>query len=274
MISVIIPLYNKEAIIERTLKSVLSQDYDDFEVVVVDDGSTDDSLRVVSEFQVPKDSQLSIIQQPNGGPSKARNTGMKNAKGEWIVFLDADDELTKGALLLMMNEVKKYPDADIIDFGGYIRCGEAMSLRYHPLKGKVKNPLKAFYYRQIAPGCGHSIFRASFVKQYPYDERMRRFEDCDILMRMLPLARVYSSQVVTEVHDMNYAEASNARKDIMEDYIGHLDMSKGGFWYKMNIFKVFVEERENYSEECHRMYASWYNRWDLMAMYKLLDKLK
>lgn len=90
MISVVIPLYNKEPIIKKTLNSVLSQDYSDFEVVVVDDGSTDNSVAIVESIAGPR---IRLIKQENGGPSKARNTGVKNAKGDWIVFLDADDEL-------------------------------------------------------------------------------------------------------------------------------------------------------------------------------------
>ena len=267
MISIVIPLYNKGLTIENSLKSVLSQNYDNFEVVVVNDGSTDNSVEKVKSID---DSRVRLIEQENGGPSKARNTGVKNAKGEWIVFLDADDELTEGALKMMMVEVHKYSDADIIDFNGYIRSGEKMSLRYHPLVGKVSNPLRAFYFRQITPGCGHSIFRTSFVKQYPYDERLRRFEDCDILLRMLPKAKAYSSQYVTEIHDMNYAEASNARKNIKEDFTGYLDMNKGGFWYKMCVFRTFLEEREHYAEECHRLYPSWYKRYDLIVIMKML----
>ena len=95
MISVIIPLYNKEPIIERSLQSVLSQDYDDFEVVVVNDGSTDRSADIVRSINDPR---IRLIEQENGGPSKARNTGTKSARGEWILFLDADDELLPGAL--------------------------------------------------------------------------------------------------------------------------------------------------------------------------------
>ena len=95
MISVIIPLYNKEQIIEKCIQSVLTQDYDDFEVVIVNDGSTDRSAEIVKRID---DSRIRLIEQENGGPSKARNIGVKNAKGDWIVFLDADDEFLLGAL--------------------------------------------------------------------------------------------------------------------------------------------------------------------------------
>ena len=130
MISVIIPLYNKEAIIERTLRSVLSQDYDDFEVVIVDDGSTDRSLAVV-ERELPQikgklnvNTPVRIIRQENGGPSKARNTGVRNAKGEWIVFLDADDELLPDALKIYASIKDEHPKADVVDCASSYKRGE------------------------------------------------------------------------------------------------------------------------------------------------------
>jgi len=88
MISVIIPLYNKEAYISETLHSVLSQTYDKFEVIVVDDGSTDNSLQVVRNFT---DSRLRIVEKKNEGVSVARNEGIDQASFPWIAFLDADD---------------------------------------------------------------------------------------------------------------------------------------------------------------------------------------
>lgn len=89
MISIIIPLYNKEHFIEQTLKSVLGQTYTDFEAIIVNDGSTDKSVDIVSEF---KDKRIKLINQDNKGVSAARNTGIKLAKGDYIAFLDADDE--------------------------------------------------------------------------------------------------------------------------------------------------------------------------------------
>lgn len=278
MISVIIPLYNKEQSIKNTLNSVLVQNYDDLEVIIVDDGSTDNSASIVKQYiselsSSNLDKKCVLIPQQNGGPSAARNTGIRNAKGEWIVFLDADDELTEGALKYFSEITKQYSDADIIDCGGYIRSGDKLTLRYHPLEGKVQNPLRAFYYRAISPGCGHSIFRTSFVNKHPYDERIRRFEDCDILLRMLPNANVYSTKHPTEIHDMDYAEASHARKDINEDIMGYLHQYKGGFWMKMCVFKTFIEEREHYPVECRKLYPTWYWRYDLLLLMKILMNL-
>ena len=269
MISVVIPLYNKEKTIRQSIKSVLSQSYRDIELIVVDDGSTDGSVSMVESID---DSRLRLIKQDNAGPSAARNTGAKEAKGEWTVFLDADDELCDDALLVMFRTTISYPDADIVDFNKYIRKDGKLTLQKHPIEGYVKNPLRSWYFRDISPGCGHSIFKTSFVIAHPYDERFRRFEDADLLLRMLPVAKVYSSTIPTEIHDMDTIAASHPRKDIKEDYIGSLNLSSGGFWHKMCTYRLFIEERENYPKECKRLYPNWYYRYDLLCIYKFLQK--
>lgn len=86
--SVIIPLYNKEGFIADTLKSALHQTYQNFEILIVNDGSTDKSLNIASSF---KDNRITILNQDNKGLSAARNNGIKHAQADYIAFLDADD---------------------------------------------------------------------------------------------------------------------------------------------------------------------------------------
>ena len=89
MISIVIPLYNKGERVKLAIDSALHQDYDgEWEIVVVDDGSTDDSAEYVKSY---KDDKVVYVYQPNAGVSAARNRGIVESKGEWIVFLDADD---------------------------------------------------------------------------------------------------------------------------------------------------------------------------------------
>lgn len=108
--SVIIPLYNKEKHIKNTLLSVIRQTYTDFEVIVVDDGSTDNSLKEIDDI---KDNRLKIVSQKNGGVSVARNTGIRMAKGYYISFLDADDSWNTEYLSTINQLTIKYSDSDI-----------------------------------------------------------------------------------------------------------------------------------------------------------------
>lgn len=108
--SVIIPLYNKEKYIERTLKSVLKQTFEDYEVIVVDDGSTDNSLECARKIQSNK---VKIVCQKNAGVAIARNTGIENSSGEYIAFLDADDEWYPNYLETIDNLTIKYPQSAI-----------------------------------------------------------------------------------------------------------------------------------------------------------------
>lgn len=108
MFSVVIPLYNKESTIKKTIQSVLSQTYINFELIIVDDGSTDNSLQVVSAFE---DARITIIKQCNEGVSTARNNGILSCKREYIAFLDADDWWENDYLEKMKQLIIAYPDA-------------------------------------------------------------------------------------------------------------------------------------------------------------------
>lgn len=110
MISVVIPLYNKEKQIACTLQSVFEQTFQDFEIVVVDDGSTDNSVEEVEKFT---DSRIRLIHQTNAGVSAARNRGIEEARGELIAFLDADDEWMPEYLATQYGLYQKYPECSV-----------------------------------------------------------------------------------------------------------------------------------------------------------------
>src|SRR5690606_38009132 len=106
MFSVVIPLYNKELSIQNTIHSVLNQTVQDFEIVVVNDGSTDNSVEKVVEIF---DARILIINKPNGGVSSDRNMGVEEAKYEWIAFLDGDDLWKVNHLEEIVKMMKLFP---------------------------------------------------------------------------------------------------------------------------------------------------------------------
>ena len=116
MVSVVIPLFNKGAYVRRALDSVFAQTFQEFEVIVVDDGSTDDGPEQVRAYE---DSRLRLIQQPNSGPGAARNRGVRDSKCEYIAFLDADDEWLPDYLRISFESIKLNTDCDLTVSGWY-----------------------------------------------------------------------------------------------------------------------------------------------------------
>lgn len=135
MITVVIPLYNKADCIATALDSVLVQTYQDFEVIVVDDGSTDDGASIVERYSYPR---IRLIRQENAGVSAARNKGIAEAKGEYVAFLDADDEWMPEYLEVQHQLTEKYPQCDVFatnyEFRGQSGNMESTILRRLPSK--------------------------------------------------------------------------------------------------------------------------------------------
>lgn len=105
-VSVIIPVYNTEQFLGDCLNSVLAQTFTDFEIIIVNDGSTDNSVAIVEQFAA-KDSRIVILHQENKGLSEARNTGIKAARGNWITFVDSDDMLAPTFLQKLLEAAKQ-----------------------------------------------------------------------------------------------------------------------------------------------------------------------
>lgn len=114
-VSIIVPVYNVKAYLAECLDSILGQDFTDFELLLVDDGSTDGS-GVVCDRYAAADSRVQVLHKPNAGVSSARNEGLDHARGTWIMFVDADDLLSPDALSSMMANAAGN-DADIIQLG-------------------------------------------------------------------------------------------------------------------------------------------------------------
>lgn len=110
MFSIVIPLYNKAKSIANTIQSILVQSFADFELIIVDDGSTDDSVRVVNQFT---DKRIRLIQKENGGVCSARNRGIQEAKYPYIALLDADDYWDKDYLLEQTKMIADFPNATL-----------------------------------------------------------------------------------------------------------------------------------------------------------------
>ena len=119
-LSIVVPVYNVEKYIVKCISSLLNQNFDDYEIIVVDDGSPDRSIEILKENI--SDDRMQIVHQENQGLSGARNTGLSLSKGEYVWFFDSDDWVSENSL---MDIVKKLVDCDICVFTHYIREKES-----------------------------------------------------------------------------------------------------------------------------------------------------
>lgn len=127
--SIIIPAYNAEAYLQRCLDSIFSQEFDDYEVIVINDGSTDRTVALLEEYSSIHPN-LQVLTQSNHGMSTARNRGIDKAKGEYILFVDSDDELMPHALSNLAPQIN---GEDIIGFGSSIYNEETQTITHYPL---------------------------------------------------------------------------------------------------------------------------------------------
>ena len=191
MISIIIPLYNKEREISRTLDSILAQIVSDFEIIVVDDGSKDKSAEIVRGYT---DSRIRYIQKENGGVSSARNRGIKEAQGEWLLFLDGDDVFEKNAFEVFKRLIKFAPTCKLL-VGGIRTIQKGIELStstYRKNKVKVTRcPYFTLWLNRFYPRPGATLVHHSLIEQYgSFDERMSFFEDYEFGWRMLQCGNV------------------------------------------------------------------------------------
>jgi glycosyltransferase involved in cell wall biosynthesis len=191
LISVIIPVYNGAKTIRETIESVLKQTFTDFELIVINDGSTDATLDIISQFQ---DARIQVYCYPNAGLATSRNRGITQASGKYISFIDADDLWTPDKLELQLQALLDYPEAavayswtDHIDENGqFLREGCHLSFNGNVYKNILLNDF-------IASGSNILIKHQALTEIGGFDEFLNYVEDWDMWIR---LAAKYSFIVV------------------------------------------------------------------------------
>ncbi len=206
--SVVIPLYNKVQSVSRTIKSVLSQTHHDFELIVVDDGSTDGSLDIVRKFN---DERIRLVQKENGGVSSARNYGLKEAKADYVAFLDADDVWEPFFLEEQAKMIHDFPEANMWALAwGYMKNGEKIYLQHNPhnYRGYVDDYWAMRKGTNIFFVCVCVFRRMALLNMGGYDERMSYGEDIDVAYRMLLNGRAAFN---SKVYGMYYVQDAENR---------------------------------------------------------------
>lgn len=250
-ISVIIPIYNACEYLPQALESVISQTADGLEIICIDDGSTDCSLKIVKEYQ-QRDSRIRIVTETNAGPSKARNNGLKRARGEYVIFLDADDFFEPQLLSELYSRAKR-DDLDIVIakydiFNCKKNCfQENTESNYGNIyDGGVvtsKNEYPDVILQSTTGSAWNKLFRRSFIleKQITFPEDVKMFEDVYFTVCAMAFAerigridgilihhRIYSEQTRVKMYKKYYTQVPEVYLRVREF------LMRGGLYEPLN----------------------------------------
>jgi glycosyltransferase involved in cell wall biosynthesis len=182
-VSVVIPAYNAAWCVARAIDSVLAQTCGDYELVVVDDGSTDETASVVARYG----DRVRFVRQANGGLSSARNAGIKAARGEYVAFLDADDWWMPQKLERQLALLRERPDAVFCSTAARLVNPQSEPIGEWRCTRDAGSTLEAIFATNAhVPGSGSAVVarRQALVDAGGFDERLASLEDIDMWMRL------------------------------------------------------------------------------------------
>lgn len=225
MISIIVPAYNCESTLTRCVESVLSQQFKDFELLLVDDGSTDCTPALCDAYAA-KDGRVRAFHKPNGGVSSARNMGLDNAVGEWITFVDSDDVLAENALQLIydksIHQDSESPDL-IVENLMIIHHNEPAFALYGPELYTVSQ----LYHQGLWGSVWNKTFSRTLIDKYKirFDESLRFSEDCLFVAEYCGYLNSNNLAYIVEPCYIQYEPESYSRKyDEFRSFEYNLDL--------------------------------------------------
>lgn len=243
MFTVVIPLYNKEVSIKNTIESVLRQTYQKFEIIIVNDGSTDNSIKIVETIN---DDRITLINQNNKGVSVARNCGIKAANNEWISFLDGDDLWKSNHLEEVKKMMQKFPDEKV-----YVTSFEYSDKRpmFKYSRTDSISKIESYFKEAIKE---HLIWTSIVVVDKSclnevggFDERLSRGEDLDLWARLMRNYTAIKSDEVTAIYNMDGADLSLGKSVYTKSILSLIDL-KGLVGDERKYFKRMLINRLKY----------------------------
>ena len=252
LISVIIPTFNAEDFLQRAIESVLNQTYRNFEIIVIDDGSTDNTKLVTQESKVIK-----YFYQENKGLSSARNTGIQKSTGEYLVFLDADDWLEKDALQQNFSVIKNKPGIAFVSGNYYLL--RAISNKVETVMTTV---IHNHYIRLLQSNYigmhAAVMFQRWVFQQIRYDETLKACEDYDLYLAITRRYPVIHHQKFIATYYFHSSGLSHNHKLMMDSITTVIK--------KQRPFLRSLEEKAAYLEGLQQ----WKHYYKLMKEFSLL----
>ncbi|EJQ45586.1 Uncharacterized protein BWINRASL_05258 [Bacillus mycoides] len=215
LVSVVIPLYNAEKYIEETLQSILDQTYKNIEVVIVDDGSKDKSTSIVKNIEEQYPTQIKYVHQKNQGVSVARNTGIENASGTYIAFLDSDDLWHPQKIEKQMESI--HNNDMHACYSGYMNFYEETGEKIEHTTNFIKGDMtKAFLTHQVVAQTSTWIFKRSIVMDHNirFTPGCSWGEDLEFLFKLMSVTNVcYVDEYLTYYRILSEGNLSSKYKD-------------------------------------------------------------
>lgn len=289
LVSVILPVYNKIKYLPTTLPSLLSQTYRDFELIAVDDGSTDGSGDFLDRL-AKTDSRVKVIHQPNAGVSAARNAALDRASGDYVVFADADDTVCPDWLEVLAKEAET-SGADIVVSGFFSTDsnGKALDTVLPPEEGNItgKEFLGNFYAHQSnhgLPGFGHGkIVRRDLIEKnnIRFTPGLKLAEDLDFFVRLYDKAETVRTVRYAGYNYLQGAENSTGGSSAYRvDYLSQVKIWLGivsiltahGEYCGEN--RAFADEKLGGYISCAMLYRSDVNRTSASEMRRLCGDIR
>lgn len=270
MFSVIVPIYNVEKYLPQCIESVLSQTFKDFELLLIDDGSPDNS-GVICDDYAKKDNRIKVIHKKNEGVSVARNKGMEVATGKYIWFLDSDDFMVNSAMKSIMDFIENQHDADMITCAHYNNFSDGkLEIKYLPYPTSDKCMNRHNYYRNLYMSSGaywapwKNIYKKEIIdnNNLSFAADVTCAEDCDFFMRFVECANNYAFFNEPVVHYRTNREGSvtnvmsrkaiEDRLNVYAKYYQKFCCNKAfDISYKMQVF--FANKYANGVSELYRL---------------------
>ena len=201
LVSIIIPCYNHGKYLPVSINSVLRQTYRHIEIIVVDDGSVDDTAQVTRSY-----AQVKYIWQPNQGPSAARNAGIENSRGEYLLFLDADDWLFEDAVYTNLQYLRKNPEAAFVS-GAYTLFEKGVSDEV--IKEVHEHHYQEFLRRNYIAMLATVMYVRNIIDRFRFDSSLRGCEDYDVYLRIsreFPVIHHTKQIAAYVIHSTNSSE--------------------------------------------------------------------
>lgn len=263
MFSVVIPLFNKESNIYATLSSVLNQTYRDFEIIIVNDGSTDQSVKVVESI---KDDRIRIVHQKNSGVSSARNRGILEAKQNWIAFLDADDLWKVDHLEVFRENIFINPKIQVFSNGFAFLKNGVENVAQKMETGIIENYFKVAEMNPVVNASAICINKEVFKKIGTFNENISHGEDLELWGRIGLFFEIYFHKDVKVFYQrelrgqatnqmpkpeksiINYLYFTEYKDEDQKKYYKKIVISRffsylkrGKFYYCLQIYKKYME---------------------------------